>query len=628
MNTSIKFFVGILLGMLFFDSWVFANESKSLVLAQAVFVTQAQYDRYWEQTPDSATVQNAIFDAIVQPDMRLKNTLDNPQAPIYLTRESQFAYLGPFIIDIEEDINQLYEAFMTPSGSQYERLKSLKSEYGFDMLLPRILTTNLAHARQSEAFWITYPGEKFSSEICRDFMLLGTPDREDHSCHPYQGAFPADHPLEGESFWTLGGESLWEQYPLYRESRFPQTGTVPLLYFTPFSDVDTLEGTIGDAQHDFYHPETGFQWDFVFSDLKTLPTSERTFSDTLRARELPEEDILIYPQWNDSPELSLVGIFGDGMKLGPDTLCTYTRNERRWVTAGYLMQIENLFLANVIFIDEHPDIQFATVDQLKLPETLFVGDVLTVFFIRHWDLMTSWRPELWFTGIDAQFVSQTDSSLSYRILSDGDAQILFHHGGLIQDRMWLRDFPFNITVKYRPAQAPRSLQIISSDSESRTLSWTDSQYGVTYRIYRRTIGSEYNDPLALDLKEKSYTDTEFLPDSIYYYQVTAHNPLGESTPSNEAKLTLSGIEEYFRGHRLVVYPNPVSEYLTFSGTLIAPHRVQIIITDLHGKTRYIRESYGDQAFVSIPVSDWSMGSYFLSIQIENEVFVYPFIKHE
>ena len=84
--------------------------------------------------------------------------------------------------------------------------------------------------------------------------------------------------------------------------------------------------------------------------------------------------------------------------------------------------------------------------------------------------------------------------------------------------------------------APAGLIATGGDGQVQ-LTWSALAGAVSYNVYRGTIsGGESATPLATGLNTPAYTDTAVTNGQVYYYTVTAFNPLlgGESPPSTEA----------------------------------------------------------------------------------------------
>ena len=58
-----------------------------------------------------------------------------------------------------------------------------------------------------------------------------------------------------------------------------------------------------------------------------------------------------------------------------------------------------------------------------------------------------------------------------------------------------------------------------------------------YDVYRHTAGGSYALITSLTASQRSYRDQTTASGTLYYYEVTAKNAAGSSTPSNEASAT-------------------------------------------------------------------------------------------
>ncbi len=67
-----------------------------------------------------------------------------------------------------------------------------------------------------------------------------------------------------------------------------------------------------------------------------------------------------------------------------------------------------------------------------------------------------------------------------------------------------------------------------------TLAWTQSAGAASYNIYRGTASGAETLKFSPTGTGPTFTDSTTIPGTLYYYYVTALNPAGESTPSNEA----------------------------------------------------------------------------------------------
>jgi outer membrane protein assembly factor BamB len=94
------------------------------------------------------------------------------------------------------------------------------------------------------------------------------------------------------------------------------------------------------------------------------------------------------------------------------------------------------------------------------------------------------------------------------------------------------------TVTVNSLVAPSNLTA-SLQGKHVSLSWSGSQAGVTYNLYRGTSpGGELSTPYATGLTGTSFNDMSISSGGTYYYYVTAVSPAGNESPhSNEASAT-------------------------------------------------------------------------------------------
>lgn len=97
----------------------------------------------------------------------------------------------------------------------------------------------------------------------------------------------------------------------------------------------------------------------------------------------------------------------------------------------------------------------------------------------------------------------------------------------------------SITATY-PASAPASPSGLTAASctAHATLNWTPVTAATSYNVFRGTAsGAEIATALATGVATPSYTDTNVIGGTTYYYEVKAVNTLGVSGSSNEASAT-------------------------------------------------------------------------------------------
>lgn len=89
-----------------------------------------------------------------------------------------------------------------------------------------------------------------------------------------------------------------------------------------------------------------------------------------------------------------------------------------------------------------------------------------------------------------------------------------------------------------PPAAPSALSASADGGGQATLSWrdnADNELGL--RVYRKQgAGGSYAVIAGLPANSTGYTDSGLAAGTAYYYQVTAYNGAGESSPSNEAMI--------------------------------------------------------------------------------------------
>ena len=84
--------------------------------------------------------------------------------------------------------------------------------------------------------------------------------------------------------------------------------------------------------------------------------------------------------------------------------------------------------------------------------------------------------------------------------------------------------------------APTNLTAVAGDG-SVSLSWTASSGAASYNVYR-SLTSNMSSPTVTSVgSATSWTDNAVTNGTTYYYEVTAVNSAGESTPSNQASAT-------------------------------------------------------------------------------------------
>ncbi|MBD2867093.1 pectinesterase family protein [Paenibacillus arenilitoris] len=98
----------------------------------------------------------------------------------------------------------------------------------------------------------------------------------------------------------------------------------------------------------------------------------------------------------------------------------------------------------------------------------------------------------------------------------------------------------NIKVYVGPAAAPKELRAIPGNGKIQ-LDWKTANGALTYTVKRSTTDGGPYETVASELSASAttYTDASVANETTYYYVVTAVGELGESDPSNQARVTPS-----------------------------------------------------------------------------------------
>jgi fibronectin type 3 domain-containing protein len=70
-----------------------------------------------------------------------------------------------------------------------------------------------------------------------------------------------------------------------------------------------------------------------------------------------------------------------------------------------------------------------------------------------------------------------------------------------------------------------------------SLTWSESQSGVKFNVYRSTSATMPGSPTYTGVTAKSYTDKNVTAGTVYYYWVTAVNSGGQSPPAGPVTVT-------------------------------------------------------------------------------------------
>jgi fibronectin type 3 domain-containing protein len=91
-----------------------------------------------------------------------------------------------------------------------------------------------------------------------------------------------------------------------------------------------------------------------------------------------------------------------------------------------------------------------------------------------------------------------------------------------------------VTASTGPSVPPAPTGLTASTNLKKhwiTLSWSESQSGVTFNVYRSTSATMPASPTYTGISPKSFTDKNVAAGATYYYWVTAVNSVGQSPPA-------------------------------------------------------------------------------------------------
>lgn len=170
------------------------------------------------------------------------------------------------------------------------------------------------------------------------------------------------------------------------------------------------------------------------------------------------------------------------------------------------------------------------------------------------------------------------------------------------------------------------------DSDTVTLSWNSVRGADYYRI-NLSRSPEFRESIIDTTSSETKWFTEILQkDSVYYWRVNAVNNEDESSWSEVGKFTtkfISGISTDIPKTNLKIIPNPAVEYLTVCFNLSIADKTLISVTNILGHSVFSTElsslSTGDNE-ISIDISNFPTGIYFLRIQSGNYLEVVKFLK--
>lgn len=360
----------------------------------------------------------------------------------------------------------------------------------------------------------------------------------------------------------------------------------------------------------------------------------QTTPDTLTIKGDEYRHIEIYPGWNDDNTGKVLYSGGQNFNVDPETFgnkpyCWYSQAFNTEPDLGaYAVAIDGIddaFAMDYILVQFVEDITYPTIDQSTVPASVKTGDLFTISLTGDVDLMTSWRPEFKISGVEYEIISQDNKSVTLKALTSGQMTITLHHRSLLV----LDDESVSLTVESE-AQMPLAPQSLSYEMfiEGISLDWQTVSNAESYTIYRRTDGSDFDQPLASDLESPEYLDDSELPNGDYYYVVTAVNSAGESPHSNEVKVSVTSVvEDYLvSGSVLKTYPNPTMESLNLQFSLASYTTVLVSVRDMTGRELDTHETLGTDISIAFDVSHYPTGVYVLQITLNGETTIRTFIK--
>ena len=162
-----------------------------------------------------------------------------------------------------------------------------------------------------------------------------------------------------------------------------------------------------------------------------------------------------------------------------------------------------------------------------------------------------------------------------------------------------------------PPPAPQNLTYEVID-ETVELNWSAPAKKEMLKYYTYKDGNKTD---SVDATVETYTDDEVTAGNTYTYYITALYTDGESGPSNQVNVTLTGVQENAAEY-ITVYPNPAKNYLNIN----LPENLnsgEIEIYDICGKLMK-QMNMSTASELSIDISDLHNGIYFLRV-IGNDV---------
>ena len=110
---------------------------------------------------------------------------------------------------------------------------------------------------------------------------------------------------------------------------------------------------------------------------------------------------------------------------------------------------------------------------------------------------------------------------------------------------------------------------------------------------------------------------------VYKVQVKVNNCASDFS-ADQSLIVTGDIENNFTNTSIVIYPNPVSDWLTISfGELLG--RKEVALFHMSGKKTDSQEVFGNE--VKVKVAEYAPGIYMVKVKTENAFKVIRFVKN-
>jgi hypothetical protein len=231
----------------------------------------------------------------------------------------------------------------------------------------------------------------------------------------------------------------------------------------------------------------------------------------------------------------------------------------------------------------------------------------------------------------------TDNAAGYRIISYNETHFgttwvaagvdstFFNSGGYATtvhynydatSKKWVlisRDQCGAFVTVTKPA-APSNLTVVAlkkTNDKKVLLSWTDNSNNEDgFIVMRSTDGTNYTAIDSTMANATSFTDTALVPNTKYYYKVSAWNNAGASAPSSAASTTTyTSISEISAEEHFSIYPNPSNGVCSLELISNEKSESTVLIMDMAGRLVYNSKIQVGTSSVKLDLGNLANGIY-------------------